>query len=121
MAIFYSNAHTYTCARTHSQVPDRTFCELTWSGVPVLQGQAYQACRAAEHGAGARCVGYTYRLWFSVSADPRLRERRSLKDILYRKRMERQLLQARGLAAGPERPPDEDDVRPPHTYRGSGP
>jgi len=38
---------------------------------------------------------------------------RSLKDILYRKRMERQLLQARGLAAGPERPPDEDDVRGP--------
>lgn len=36
---------------------------------------------------------------------------RSLKDILYRKRMERQLLQARGLAAGPEQPPDEDDVR----------
>jgi len=27
--------------------------------------------------------------------------------------MERQLLQARGLAAGPERPPDEDDVRGP--------
>ncbi|KAK9827377.1 hypothetical protein WJX81_003907 [Elliptochloris bilobata] len=36
----------------------------------------------------------------------------SLKDILYRKRMERQLLQARGLAAGPERPPDEDDDAP---------
>ena len=44
--------------------------------------------------------------------------RRSLKDILYRKRMERQLLQARGLASGPERPPDEDDVRAPHAGLG---
>ena len=33
---------------------------------------------------------------------------RSLRDMLYRRRMERQLAQARGLAPGPERPPDED-------------
>ena len=32
----------------------------------------------------------------------------SLRDMLYRRRMERQLAQARGLAPGPERPPDED-------------
>ncbi len=28
--------------------------------------------------------------------------------MLYRRRMERQLAQARGQIAGPERPPDED-------------
>ena len=36
---------------------------------------------------------------------------RSLKDILYRKRMERELLRAKGLLKGAEKPPDE--VRPP--------
>ena len=39
--------------------------------------------------------------------------RRSLKDILYRKRMERQLLQARGLASGPERRPTRTTCGPP--------
>ena len=34
---------------------------------------------------------------------------RSLKDILYKKRMERQLAAARGLGPMGERPPDEDD------------
>lgn len=34
----------------------------------------------------------------------------SLRDMLYKKRMERQLLAAKGLIAAPERPPDE--VRP---------
>ena len=33
---------------------------------------------------------------------------RSLRDMLYRRRMERQLAQARGQMPGPERPPDED-------------
>lgn len=33
----------------------------------------------------------------------------SLKDMLYKKRMERQLLAAKGLIAAPERPPDEDE------------
>ncbi|KAI7842186.1 hypothetical protein COHA_004099 [Chlorella ohadii] len=32
----------------------------------------------------------------------------SLRDMLYKKRMERQLLAAKGLIAAPERPPDED-------------
>ena len=32
----------------------------------------------------------------------------SLKDLLYKRRMERQLAAARGLIAGPELPPDED-------------
>lgn len=32
----------------------------------------------------------------------------SIKDLLYKKRMERQLLLARGLIDAPERPPDED-------------
>lgn len=32
----------------------------------------------------------------------------SLKDILYRKRMERELLRAKGLLKGPEKAPDED-------------
>ncbi|KAI3437982.1 hypothetical protein D9Q98_000426 [Chlorella vulgaris] len=32
----------------------------------------------------------------------------SLRDMLYKKRMERQLLAAQGLIAAPERPPDED-------------
>lgn len=36
----------------------------------------------------------------------------SLRDMLYKKRMERQLLAAKGLIAGPERPPGEDDDRP---------
>jgi translation initiation factor 3 subunit G len=31
----------------------------------------------------------------------------SLKDILYRKRMERELLRAKGLLKGAEKPPDE--------------
>lgn len=31
----------------------------------------------------------------------------SLRDMLYKKRMERQLLAAKGLIAAPERPPDE--------------
>jgi translation initiation factor 3 subunit G len=31
----------------------------------------------------------------------------SLRDMLYKKRMERQLLAAQGLIAAPERPPDE--------------
>lgn len=31
----------------------------------------------------------------------------SLRDMLYKKRMERQLLAAKGLLAAPERPPDE--------------
>ena len=31
----------------------------------------------------------------------------SLKDILYRKRMERELLRAKGLLQGAEKPPDE--------------
>ncbi len=33
---------------------------------------------------------------------------RSLKDILYRKRMERELLRAKGLLKGAEKPPEED-------------
>ena len=32
----------------------------------------------------------------------------SLRDMLYKKRMERQLLAAKGLIAGPERPPGEE-------------
>jgi translation initiation factor 3 subunit G len=32
----------------------------------------------------------------------------SLRDMLYKKRMERQLLAAQGLGPAPERPPDED-------------
>jgi hypothetical protein len=31
----------------------------------------------------------------------------SLKDILYRKRMERELLRAKGLLKGAEKPPEE--------------
>lgn len=34
----------------------------------------------------------------------------SLRDMLYKKRMERQLLAAKGLIAAPERPPDEVGV-----------
>jgi len=33
---------------------------------------------------------------------------RSLKDMLYRRRMERQLAAARGMGPGGEKPPDED-------------
>lgn len=36
----------------------------------------------------------------------------SLKDMLYKKRMERQLAQARGQLGAPELPPMDDDVRP---------
>ena len=32
----------------------------------------------------------------------------SLKDLLYKRRMERQLAAARGLISGPELPPEED-------------
>merc|ERR1711920_762371 len=34
----------------------------------------------------------------------------SLRDLLYKKRMERQLMAARGLIDAPEKPPGEDDV-----------
>ena len=40
--------------------------------------------------------------------NPRVASPRSLKDILYKKRMERQLAAARGLGPMGERPPDED-------------
>ncbi len=43
--------------------------------------------------------------FFSLSHRASLR---SLKDILYKKRMERQLAAARGLGPMGERPPDED-------------
>eukprot|EP00199_Chlamydomonas_sp_CCMP681_P002787 CAMPEP_0119106964 /NCGR_PEP_ID=MMETSP1180-20130426/7835_1 /TAXON_ID=3052 ORGANISM="Chlamydomonas cf sp, Strain CCMP681" /NCGR_SAMPLE_ID=MMETSP1180 /ASSEMBLY_ACC=CAM_ASM_000741 /LENGTH=309 /DNA_ID=CAMNT_0007092379 /DNA_START=21 /DNA_END=950 /DNA_ORIENTATION=- len=37
----------------------------------------------------------------------------SIKDILYKKRMERELLRAKGLLSAAERPPDEDGAPPP--------
>lgn len=47
----------------------------------------------------------------------------SLRDMLYKKRMERQLLAAQGLGPAPERPPDEDgpggSLPPPGTKPGT--
>ena len=79
---------------------------ITWPPVLRVLNRFKGFNAACRH--PVKCVALGPKL---DSAEGAERSARSLKDILYRKRMERQLLQARGLAAGPERPPDEDDVR----------